>query len=241
MASPSPALPVLTVGVCISDETSLSHFVQPIEILSTINQASSPPPLPGFSAVSVPFKVVFDYLAPTLKPVVSALGPSMATLNPTKTYAEVEASGMQYDIIWVPAGPPPNTFTGEDRTPPEEIAFLRAQAPGAKYILSVCSGALQLAMAGVLSGKRATTNKAFYRVITETASTAKDIDWVPKARWVVDGNVWTSSGVAAGSDMALAFLEHLAGAKLARQVRSIVEIPEVSSYDDPFAELHGLV
>lgn len=35
--------------------------------------------------------------------------------------------------------------------------------------------------------------------------------------------------------MALAFLEHLAGAKLARQVRSIVEIPEVTSEDDPFA------
>jgi transcriptional regulator GlxA family with amidase domain len=32
------------------------------------------------------------------------------------------------------------------------------------------------------------------------ASTAKDIDWVPKARWIVDDNLWTSSGVAAGAD-----------------------------------------
>jgi transcriptional regulator GlxA family with amidase domain len=86
------------------------------------------------------------------------------------------------------------------------------------------------------------------------ASTAKDIDWVPKARWVVDGNLWASSGVVAGADsrgnylfylnpaiMVLAFLEHLAGTKLARQVRGIVDVPEVSSEDDQFASWHGLV
>ncbi|KAJ6562475.1 class I glutamine amidotransferase-like protein [Mycena capillaripes] len=230
----------LTVAVCISDEVTLSDFVQPIEILAAINNGGQPLG-PGFDAVDVPFQVIFDYLAPTMDPIVSVSGPALATLNPTKTYAEVEASGQQYDILWVPAGPRPDKFTGVDRTPKEEIDFIRAQAPRAKYILSVCSGALQLALAGVLAGKRATTNKAFYRIITETASTAKDIEWVPKARWMVDGNVWTSSGIASGSDMALAFLEHLAGAKLARQMRSIVEIPEVASYDDPFAHWHGLV
>nr|GAT58103.1 predicted protein [Mycena chlorophos] len=241
MATALPPATTLRVAVCISDEVTLSDFVQPIEILAGINNAATPPPLPGYVAVNVPFRVVFDYLAPTMQPVVSAFGPSLATLNPSKTYAEAMASGLQYDILWVPAGPQPNAFTGVDRTPPEEIAFIRMQAPGAKYILSVCSGALQLALAGVLNGKKATTNKAFYRVITETASTASEIDWQPKARWVVDGNVWTSSGVAAGSDMALAFLEHLAGAKLARQVRGLVEIPEVSQDFDPFAEFHGLV
>ncbi|KAJ7918138.1 class I glutamine amidotransferase-like protein [Mycena leptocephala] len=223
----------LTVAVCISDEVTLSDFVQPIEILAAINDA----PQPG-DPVDVPFKVVFDYVAPTMDPIVSVSGLASATFNPTKTYSEVEASGQQYDIIWVPAGPRPDAFTGVDRTPKEELDFIRAQAPKAKYILSVCSGALQLALAGVLAGKRATTNKAFYRVIT--ASTAKDIDWVPKARWVVDGNVWTSSGVSAGADMALAFLEHLAGAKLARQTRNIFEIPEVASDFDPFSSWHGL-
>ncbi|KAK7042214.1 DJ-1 protein-PfpI domain-containing protein [Favolaschia claudopus] len=231
----------LTVAVCISNEVTLSDFVQPIEILAAIN--SAPAPLaPWFEPLDeVPYRVVFEYLAPSMDPIVSASGPSLATLNPTKTYAEVEASGQQFDIIWVPAGPRPDKFTGVDRTPKEEIDFIRKQAPKAKYIISVCSGALQLALAGVLSGKRATTNKAFYRVITETASSAKDIQWQPKARWVIDGNVWTSSGVSSGSDMALAFLEHLAGAKLARQMRSIVEIPEVSSEDDQFAQWHGLV
>ncbi|KAJ7076468.1 hypothetical protein B0H15DRAFT_790496 [Mycena belliarum] len=95
------------------------------------------------------------------------------------------------------------------------------------------------AFAGVLAGKRATTNKAFYRQIVE--ATPKDIQWVPMARWVVDRNVWTSSGVAAGSDMALAFVEHLAGREVARFIRGGIEIPEVTEQDDPFATFHGLV
>ncbi|KAJ7173055.1 class I glutamine amidotransferase-like protein [Mycena crocata] len=225
---------VLTLAVCISDEVTLSHFVQPIEILAAINTADQ-----QREPVDVPFKVIFDYLAPTLDPIVSIAGAASATFNPTKTYAEVAASGQQFDIIWVPAGPRPDS-TGTDRTPKEEIEFIRRQAPKAKYILSVCSGSLQLAFAGVLTGKRATTNKAFYHMITETPSPSTNIQWVPTARWVVDGNVWTSGGASTGSDMALAFLEHLAGAKLTRQVRSIMEIPEVSSDGDPFAAMLGL-
>jgi transcriptional regulator GlxA family with amidase domain len=70
---------------------------------------------------------------------------------------------------------------------------------------------------------------------------SKDITWVPRARWVVDGNVWTSSGVTAGSDMAMAFVEHLVGARAARSIRGKVEIRESAEDDDPFAEFHGLV
>ncbi|KAJ7737361.1 hypothetical protein B0H16DRAFT_1466284 [Mycena metata] len=77
--------------------------------------------------------------------------------------------------------------------------------------------------------------------LTVQGATPKDIKWVPQARWVIDGNVWTSSGVAAGSDMALAFVEHLSDAKTARVIRGAVEIPEVTGNDDPFAAFHGLV
>jgi hypothetical protein len=44
-----------------------------------------------------------------------------------------------------------------------------------------------------------------------------------------------------GSDMALAFVEHLAGAKVARHIRGGFEIPERTEKDDPFAAFHGLV
>ena len=42
--------------------------------------------------------------------------------------------------------------------------FLKEQAPGAKYIMSVCTGAFSLGQAGLLDGKKATTNKATYRL-----------------------------------------------------------------------------
>ncbi|KAJ7677604.1 class I glutamine amidotransferase-like protein [Mycena rosella] len=222
----------LTIAVCVSDEVTLSDFITPIEILSSMNNGDHPALGIGMPA-DIPYRVAIEYLAPTMDPVVSVQGSNAPTFNPTLTYAEALASGKQFDVIWVPAG------KRESRIPPEEIAFIAQQAPKAKYVMSVCGGAAHLAFAGVLAGKRATTNKAFYRAIV--AATPKDIKWVPQARWVVDGNVWTSSGVAAGSDMALAFVEHLAGAKIARFIRGTIEIPEVTEKDDPFAAFHGLV
>ncbi|KIJ49084.1 hypothetical protein M422DRAFT_161495, partial [Sphaerobolus stellatus SS14] len=126
-------------------------------------------------------------------------------------------------------------------TPQEVIEFVKIQAPKVKYTMSVCGGAMILALAGVLDGKRATTNKAFYHVIG-TICRDKNVTWVPKARWVVDGNIWTSSGVTAGTDMALGFLEELVGAKVAEAIRSAVEIAQHNTAeDDPFAAVHGLV
>ena len=98
--------------------------------------------------------------------------------------------------------------------PVDLLEFIKHQAPGAKYILSVCTGSWVLAGTGLLDGRKATTNKAAFRsckvvylklrglIINGHASiqaaTSDKIDWIPKARWVVDGNIWTSSGVSAG-------------------------------------------
>ncbi|KAJ7076465.1 class I glutamine amidotransferase-like protein [Mycena belliarum] len=223
---------LLSIAVCVSDDVTLSDFITPIEILASLNDGDHPIFGAGMPASS--YRVAIEYLAPTMDPVVSVKGRVAPTFNPTLTYADAMASGKQFDVLWVPAG------AVDARTiPKEEIAFIAQQAPKAKYVMSVCGGAVQLAFAGVLAGKRATTNKVFYRQIVE--ATPKDIQWVPKARWVVDGNVWTSSGVAAGSDMALAFVEHLAGREVARFIRGGIEIPEVTEEDDPFAAFHGLV
>ena len=52
----------------------------------------------------VPYRVKFDYLAPTLNPVASLTYPCTPTVNPTKTYESATEDGTQYDILWVPAG-----------------------------------------------------------------------------------------------------------------------------------------
>lgn len=73
--------------------------------------------------------------------------------------------------------------------------FVAARYQKTKYILSVCSGAVTLAKAGVLKNKKATTTKALWWWVT---TFGKGVKWVPSARWVVDGKVWTSSGVSSG-------------------------------------------
>jgi hypothetical protein len=71
-----------------------------MEILAGINGAHGP----AAGADMPPFKIVFDYVAPTMDPIVSDAGAASVTINPTKTFAEVSATGQQFDIIWVPAG-----------------------------------------------------------------------------------------------------------------------------------------
>ncbi|KAJ7652527.1 class I glutamine amidotransferase-like protein [Mycena polygramma] len=227
----------LSIAVCISNDVTLSDFITPMEMLASLNDGDRP--ASAGIMVDVPYRVTIDYLAPTMDPVVPYKGRNSPTINPTMTYAGALADDKQFDILWVPAGPGPDFVTGESQIPEEEIAFIAQQAPKAKYVVSVCTGAFQLAAAGVLEGKRATTNKLFYRAVV--AATSKNIQWVPEARWVVDGKFWTSSGVTAGSDMALAFVEHLTSAKIARQIRGEFEIVEVKQKDDPFAAFHELV
>lgn len=89
-----------------------------------------------------------------------------------------------------------------------------------KYVLTVCTGTALLAKTGLLDFKNATTNKiAFDWVITN----GKNVNWIRKARWVVDEKYYTSSGVSAGMDMTLDFLKDLHGVNIARQVSKEIE------------------
>jgi transcriptional regulator GlxA family with amidase domain len=77
-------------------------------------------------------------------------------------------------------------------------------AAGARRITSVCSGSFVLARAGLLDGKRATTH---WRVCDLLARSFPSVQVEPDPIYVRDGNVWTSAGVTAGMDMALALVE----------------------------------
>nr|GAT56128.1 predicted protein [Mycena chlorophos] len=232
----------LSIAVCMSDQVTLSDFIPPMELLASVNQADDPlfgAEINACMPEGVPVRFTIDYMAPKMQPVVAFQGLIEPTINPTMTYRDAIDQGKQFDILWCPAGPLPDLTTLTHRFPEDELEFIRMQAPKARYLMSVCAGSHQLALAGVLSGKRATTNKKFFKLIG--MASPQDIEWVPRARWVVDGNVWTSSGVSAGGDMALAFIEHLTNAAVARMIRSVAEVQESAQDDDPFAEIHGLV
>lgn len=95
------------------------------------------------------------------------------------------------------------------------VDFLRAAAPRARRIASICTGALVLAEAGLLDGRRASTHW-FWCPKMENDYPAVEVD--RDAIYVRDGNVWTSAGVTSGMDLALALVEDDLGHETALQV-----------------------
>jgi transcriptional regulator GlxA family with amidase domain len=95
------------------------------------------------------------------------------------------------------------------------IAWLRSAAASARRVTSVCSGTFLLAQAGLLDGRRVTTHWSACDALTRLFP-AVEVD--PDPIYVRDGNVWTSAGVTAGMDLALALVEHDHGGELALAV-----------------------
>lgn len=100
-------------------------------------------------------------------------------------------------------------------TDPRVIAWTQQAAKGSRRVTSVCSGAFVLANAGLLDGRRATTHWAWCDTLGAMfPAVAVESD----AIFVRDGNVYTSAGVTAGIDLALALVEEDLGAEAAREV-----------------------
>jgi transcriptional regulator GlxA family with amidase domain len=103
----------------------------------------------------------------------------------------------------------------EDRTSPETVQWLREVASSARRVASVCTGALLLARAGLLDGRRATTH---WNWCQRLAARYPQVEVQPDPIFVRDGPVYTSAGVTAGMDLALALIEEDHGSRLALQV-----------------------
>lgn len=114
-------------------------------------------------------------------------------LGPSITATHTPSNAPALDILLVPGGGGVDVRGLTNDTWVED--FIASRVDQLDYLLSVCNGAASLAKSGVLSGKKATTNKSAWASVVAFGS---NITWVPSARWVVDGKVWTSSGVAAG-------------------------------------------
>ena len=103
---------------------------------------------------------------------------------------------------------------------PEFLKALRKLGHTATYVLSICTGSAVLAKAGLLDGKKATSNKAAFNWVM---SISDKVNWQKKARWVTDGKFYTSSGVSAGIDMTLGFIADLYGIDEARKIACHIE------------------
>lgn len=114
-----------------------------------------------------------------------------------------------YDTVMFGSG-----ATVEPMTP-GLTAFARHALESARRVAAPCTGAFVLAEAGLLDGRRATTHWAFARQLQERFPAVK----VEEDRiFIVDGSVWTSAGMTASIDLALAMIEKDHGQDVARSV-----------------------
>jgi len=129
----------------------------------------------------------------------------------TTSFAEAWADP---DILFAPGGLLPTFELLDDA---DVIEFLRKRGEQAKWVTSVCTGAVLLGAAGLLRGYRATTHWFARDSLAMFGATPVS------ERWVIDRNRATGGGVTAGIDFGLALLSHVAGPELARVVQLALE------------------
>lgn len=148
------------------------------------------------------------------------------------TFDDVLSGGLALDVLLVPGG-------GAARDPSLTYVddFLRVMAPRTDHLVTICTGAIFAARAGLLDGKRATTNKRAWDLVTAQGD---NVTWVAPARFVRDANLWSSSGVSAGIDLAFAMVDAFYGRELHDTISLMTEIQPRAHDDDPFTDLVGV-
>lgn len=198
-------VPMETLGVLLFEDFELLDVFGPLEVLGHMKDA---------------FRVVM---------VGPAAGSVASTQGPRATADVGRDESPPLDILLVPGG----IGTRMGVADADLLAWVRGRADAASVVMSVCTGSALLARAGVLDGRRATSNKrAFDWVVTQ----GPRVEWVRRARWVRDGKYWTSSGVSAGIDMTLGFVADRHGRDAADTAARRIEYAwHRDPDDDPFA------
>jgi transcriptional regulator GlxA family with amidase domain len=125
------------------------------------------------------------------------------------------------DIVVVPGGEGSEAVAEDEAT----LAWLRAADERTKWTTSVCTGALILGAAGLLEGKRATSNWLFLERLREYGADPVG------GRFVEDGKTITAAGVTAGLDMALHLVGREAGPEMAQAVQLGIEYDPDPPFD----------
>ncbi|MBN1565711.1 MAG: DJ-1/PfpI family protein [Anaerolineae bacterium] len=187
------------VLVALFDDVDTLDFCGPLEVFSITGQRATGP---------VPFTVstVAERQSP---PILTRSGLS---ITPYYTYT----NALQADILIIPGG----LGARHERNNPATIQFIQKQAPKAGLVVSICTGALLLGAAGLLTGLQATTHHSAF---DELAEIAPDCTIVRDQRYVDNGAIITSAGITAGIDTALYIVQRLLGPDTARETAHHME------------------
>lgn len=198
----------LKIGILVFDDAEELDFVGPWEVFTMANEmarhAGNPAPHDVF------------LIAHRDQPVRCAKG--MRVLPDTTT-----ANCRALDILLIPGG----QGTRREVLNKPLLEWIAAVSDGAKWVTSVCTGALLLTAAGPAKGKRVTTHWAFVETLRARNEAAEVLS---NYRYVRDGNLLTAAGVSAGIDMALWLVGELHGPDFARAVQRGMEYDPAPPY-----------
>jgi transcriptional regulator GlxA family with amidase domain len=111
--------------------------------------------------------------------------------------------------------------TVPEPTAPATISFIQESAKASRRLASICLGAFVVADAGLLDGRRATTH---WKHAASFKARFPAVKMEEDRIFVVDGKIWTSAGMTAGVDLALAMVEEDMGADVARSIAKLLVI-----------------
>jgi cyclohexyl-isocyanide hydratase len=148
------------------------------------------------------------FVAASLEPVVSE---RQLRVLPDVTFADCPP----LNVLVVPGGPGQTPAMRNQ----ELIAFLARQSQKARWTVSVCTGALLLAQAGVLRGRRATTHWLAMKELQRLGA----VPIKSRVVWDWDGSLVSGAGVSAGIDLALALVAMLRGPGEAQRIQLAIE------------------
>lgn len=210
----------------VQQQDAMTRFVEELANGDAAERARIVPTVPRrIAMLAYPGMYPLDLLAPKtvfgdlLQTRVHLVGKTTApvgagsgvTVTPDVTY---DTCPDDLDVLFVPGGGFGTVAMMRDAA---TLAFLRARAERAKWVTSVCTGALVLGAAGLLRGYRATTHWVTHDVLREVGATPV------KARLVIDRNRITGGGVTAGIDLALLIAAQLAGETYAKAEQLNIE------------------
>lgn len=197
-------MPGKNVGILLFNEVEVLDFCGPFEVFSVTRLDEE-----RRREDPSPFKI--HLIAPTLEAVTATGG---LQVLPHAQWSD----DPKLDILVVPGG----WGTRREMENEDMLALVRGYAERVDTLASVCTGALILANAGILRGRRATTH---WRTLAMMQNRFPDVQVDAQSHVVQDGNIFTSAGISAGIDMALLVVAKYFGSTVARATARHMEYP----------------